>query len=95
MSDANDKELSWREDWRIMGQEGYLLRQKLQHRRFDRSICFEDYDQCEFCWEVFDEDPSNPLRCYYSPEKRVWVCEECFNDFNPYFCWQVEELADK
>ena len=78
-----------------MGQEGYLLRKELQHRRFDRAICFEDYDQCEFCMAVFDKDPNDPLRCYYAPTERVWVCEECFKDFDPYFCWQVEELTDE
>lgn len=82
---------TWREDWRIAGQEGYLLDKKLIHMRFDRKLCVEDYDQCEFCWDVFDEDKNNPKMAYFQPEEKVWVCEKCFNDFKQYFNWTVEE----
>lgn len=84
----------WRDDWRIMGQEGYLYEQRLQHRQFDRTICIEDYDQCEFCWAVFDKDKDNPAIAYFCPSAHSWVCEECFRDFNKYFCWEVEEMVD-
>lgn len=82
---------TWRDDWRIMGQEGYLLKRKLQHRRFDRQLVRADYDQCEFCWDVFDEDKAHPKMAFYEPVQQLWVCEECFQDFNPYFSWEVEE----
>ena len=36
---------TWREDWRIMGQEGYLLKKHLQHRQFCRDICKEDFTE--------------------------------------------------
>ena len=85
---------TWREDWRIRGQEGYLMRKKLQHRVFSREICIEDYDQCEFCWKVFDQDSNHPLFAYYEPTERVWICETCFKDFDKYFHWTVEEIRD-
>ena len=44
---------AWRDDWRLMGQEGYLMRAHLQHRKFDRSICIEDFDQCDFLLAFF------------------------------------------
>lgn len=84
---------TWRDDWRIMGQEGYLINQHLQHRRFDRALCVEDFDQCEFCWAVFD-DTVPPRMAYYCPDKKVWVCESCFRDFYPHFHWTVEESKD-
>jgi len=85
---------TWREDWRIMGQEGYLAHKRLQHRKFDRALCVEDYDSCEFCFSKFDKDPKHPLSAFFCPEKKVWICEECYNDFKEHFDWTVEECAD-
>ena len=82
---------TWRDDWRVMGQEGYLMRKKLRHCSFDRSMCFEDHDQCEFCFAVFDCDTNSPILAYYSPEARVWICEDCFRDFHQHFFWEVED----
>lgn len=89
-----DWEGTWRDDWRIMGQEGYLMNKRLQHRRFSRALCVEDFDQCEFCWAIFDKDRAHPLPAYFEPEKKVWVCEECFRDFQEHFHWTVEEITD-
>ena len=93
MDDADDWRNDWRNDWRIMGQEGYLLDKQLLHIRFDRALCVEDFDQCEFCWAVFDKDKEHPKTAYFEPEKKVWVCEDCFRDFQPYFLWTVEEMV--
>lgn len=82
-------------DWRIMGQEGYLMNAFLQHRIFDRSICIEEYDDCDFCHDWFDaEDEAHPKKAYYCPDKHIWVCETCFNDFKDHFGWTVEELDE-
>ena len=85
---------TWRDDWRLMGQEGYLVGKRLQHRRFRRELCREDFDQCDFCWKVFDKDPTSSKRAYYVPDEFVWVCEECYKDFSPHFQWTVEEIDD-
>ena len=90
---SNQWKGTWRDDWRIMGQEGYLLNQKLQYRRFDRAICVEDYVQCEFCQAIFDEDKSNPSMAYFSPVEKVWVCKTCFHDFCMHFNWDVDESS--
>ncbi len=82
---------TWKDDWRIMNQEVYLLNKKLEHRRFDRALCVEEHDQCDFCWALFDKDKENPSYAYYSPDEKVWVCEECYNDFKEHFNWIVEE----
>ena len=83
---------TWRDDWRIMGQEGYLLKKHLQHRRFDRELCIEDFDQCEFCWAVFDKDKTHPEKAYYEPINKRWICEQCYTDFKEYFFWSIEEI---
>ena len=80
---------TWREDWRITGQESYLKGKHLHHMRFSRSFCTEDYDQCEFCWRVFDKDIVNPEMAYF--DGKHWICEECYKDFKDYFQWTVEE----
>lgn len=87
---------AWQEDWRLlMGQEGYLMREHLQHRRFDRSICIEDYDECAFCYSSFDEDKMHPLDAYYCANQHTWICEECFNDFKELFHWTVEDIPSE
>ena len=85
---------TWRDDWRLMGQEGYLIGKHLQHRRFSRKLCYEDHDQCDFCWKCFDKDDVVPARAYFVPEKRLWICEDCFASFQKYFQWDVEEMND-
>ena len=82
---------TWRDDWRIMNQEIYLQNKQLQHRRFDRSLCVDEHEQCDFCWALFDKDKDNPLYAYYVPDEKVWICEKCYNDFKDYFVWTVEE----
>lgn len=86
---------TWRDDWRLMGQEGYLTGKHLQHRRFSRKLCYEDYDQCDFCWSCFDKDDSVPARAYFVPEERLWICEDCFGFFQKHFQWDVEEINDQ
>lgn len=85
---------TWRDDWRLMGQEGYLTNKHLEHRRFTRKLCYDDFDKCDFCSIPFDEDPLSPLCAYYVPTEKVWICEACFCDFQPYFHWAVEEIED-
>lgn len=89
MSENERPPVDWDTDWRIMGQEGYLMDREVVYRKFDRSICVEDFDQCEFCWAVFDKDPENPEFAYHVPSEKVWICEECFEDFLPFFHWKV------
>ena len=87
-------ESTWKDDWRLMGQEGYLLDKQLQHRRFRRELCYEDYDQCDFCWVCFDGNDVVPARAYFVPEERLWICENCFDFFQKHFQWDVEEIND-
>jgi hypothetical protein len=82
---------SWRNDWRIMGQEGYLLNKKLQHRHFSRTLCRDDFTQCEFCWSLFDKDVSCPSMAFFEPQGKYWICETCYRDFREHFGWEVED----
>lgn len=85
---------TWRDDWRLMGQEGYLANKHLEHRRFTRKLCYADFDKCDFCSISFDEDALSPVYAYYAPSERVWICEDCYCDFQPHFQWIVDEIED-
>ena len=88
MKEVSNTNEDWREDWRIMGQEGYLMNEHLHYRGYKFALCFEDYTECEFCWAELKEDE----KVYHCPNKKVWICKECYRDFNPYFHWTVEEI---
>ena len=84
---------TWEDDWRLLS----TFPEKNLHflrRVFDRTICIEDYDQCEFCYAIFDEDEENPKTAYYCPQERYWVCETCFNDFKDHLNWTAEALKE-
>ena len=83
---------TWRDDRRIMGQEGYLKNKRLQHRKFNRLLYFEDFGQCGFCYDDFRENTSGPPMAYYEPITKHWICECCYNDFKDHFEWNVEEV---
>ena len=51
------------------------------------------HEHCEFCWEKALTDKSCTFYC--TEDMYYWVCEECFQDFQSKFNWQVgteEEL---
>lgn len=87
---VNGKIIDIETDWRIMGQEGYLMNDTLEYRKYLKSMCFEDFTQCEFCWDTFEEGE----KVYWSPKERVWVCKECYNDFKEHFKWEVNIIND-
>lgn len=80
---------TWRDDWRIRGQEGYLKDKYLKHIKFNCELCFEDFDQCDFCYDIFDEGASE--MAYYDPDTRHWVCEKCYKEFKSYFNWTSDD----
>lgn len=80
---------TWRDDWRLMGQEGYLLNKKLQHRHFDSRLGAIDGKCCDFCFTHFETED---ILAYYESESDVWICEDCYRHFQEHFFWTVEEL---
>lgn len=83
---------TWREDWRIMGQEGYLKDKKLQHRKFSQAMRTKDNDQCDFCYSFLDRNHQGASYAYFEPITRSWICERCYQDFKEHFNWMVEEI---
>lgn len=83
------------DDWRLTGQERYLLGAKLHWSRWTRPKVEWDHDHCEFCWAKFmEEDLPEMLHFgYTTPNRYRWICKECFEDFKDHFQWQVEPDA--
>ena len=77
------------EDWRLQGQERYLVGAELEFRPFDGSL--RDHDHCEFCGEKFSPGEGDLHRGWCTPDGYHWVCEECFRDFRERFGWKVRE----
>ena len=81
-------------DWRLMGQENYLLDATLCWRPYDTAVTGTDHDHCEFCSVTFAESGLIPeaLHAGYSTvDAYRWICEGCFADFNERFRWTLIE----
>ena len=77
------------EDWRLQGQDRYLLGKELVFRAFDGRT--RDHDHCEFCWRKFSPREGDLHQGWCTPDEYHWVCEECFRDFREQFGWKVRE----
>ena len=83
------------DDWRLQGQQRYLMGALLHWERWSRPRPGWDHDHCEFCWAKFLEEdlPEFPdiLHAGYTTEDLYrWICEQCFEDFKDRFQWRVE-----
>ena len=85
--------MSMQNDWRLHGQESFLMGVTMVHQPWKPSDPQNDHDHCEFCWARFSRYAAD-LHVGYSTEDRCrWVCEQCFHDFQRKFSWRVKENA--
>ena len=78
---------TWREDWRITGQEGYLKGKGLYLKEVIDSTdtSKKHLPQCNFCFSIIAKGD----HAYYEPINDVWICKKCFEDFREHFYWIV------
>lgn len=77
-------------DWRLLkGQEQYLKGVSLVFQEYSPADSSNDHDHCEFCMGKFGFGLSDLHVGYSTLNKYHWICEECFNDFQSQFDWQV------
>lgn len=76
------------DDWRLTGQEQYMLFSKLVEivpceyiSKLTDPTSFHEH--CEFCMEKIEE--SDMSRHYYTTNQYSWICEQCYNDFKEMF----------
>jgi hypothetical protein len=81
------------DDWRLQGQEKYLLGATLYFKKYKDRITTTDHDHCEFCFKKFsDEIPDALTEGYTTQQDYRWICQECYQDFNDVFKWHVESI---
>ncbi len=78
-------------DWRLTGQERYLMGSTLYRQRWTQTREHWDHDHCEFCWAEFaDSDDPEILHEGYTDTKQYrWICSTCFEDFRDRFAWRL------
>ena len=74
-------------DWRLTGQERYLLGARLHLSRYRARSPLWDHDHCEFCLAKFSENSDSTARQqgYTTDDEDHWICSECFRDFQEQF----------
>jgi hypothetical protein len=80
-------------DWRLnvsKSQKDYLQGKSLKCVSiFVVQIEDWDHEHCEFCLEKFDTSYGGCF--YHTVDKKIWICQTCFNDFKKIFKWIVTE----
>ncbi len=80
-------------DWRLLRQqERYLMGVQLVNRTYSQYSNTNDHDHCEFCMDKFSYSQNNLKEGYCTVDKKIWICENCFNDFKDIFGWKVISL---
>lgn len=82
-----------KDDWRIMGQEGYLMKKSVRYIKYV-PYGVQTHRHCEFCFNKFSDRSDDLHKGYYEPTTNSWICEDCFQDFKDMFQWTVEEDVD-
>ncbi|MDE5714721.1 MAG: hypothetical protein K2I42_01160 [Anaeroplasmataceae bacterium] len=82
------------DDWRLTGQERYLLFAKLKEmipfeyiNELDNPEMFHEH--CSFCWDKVEESQDKKHYCIL--DNYHWICNECYNDFNKMFKFNIKE----
>jgi hypothetical protein len=82
-------------DWRLAGQETYLLGVTLHWTMWtppDGNPSW-DHDHCAFCWEKLMSSQSSEVQQegYTTADQRHWICPRCYEDFKDIFHWKVKK----
>ena len=80
-------------DWRLMGQEKYLMNARLRKQTYVAPTLKWDHDHCEFCTVTFSEYDGDLHEGYSTPANKCWICEQCFQDFKKMFHFAVASEA--
>ncbi|WP_407309952.1 hypothetical protein [Desulfosporosinus sp. SB140] len=80
------------DDWRLQGQENYLLGIKLRFEKYSPYSKTWDHDHCEFCWSKFmlSDDTDVQTEGYTTEDHYRWICKKCFEDFKEMYKWQLD-----
>ena len=83
------------EDWRLRGQEDYLMGKTLHFIRFQKRSEIWDHEHCEFCWAKFSDNDGDLHEGYCTETDNkgnaFWICPECYQDFKDKFSWKLSK----
>ena len=71
-------------DWRLKGQDRYLMSGSLSWRSWTETRAGWDHDHCEFCGKkIWDRqsDSEADNAGYTDADQYRWVCSKCAEDF--------------
>lgn len=76
------------DDWRLTGQEDYMLFAKLKEvipSNYINTLDNPEYfhEHCEFCMTKPEDNKEQKFYC--TLDNYRWICEECYNDFKDKF----------
>lgn len=80
-------------DWRLTGQERYLLEKTLVRKTYAPPRPDWDHDHCAFCWAKFMQNGEEGAyqEGYATEDSQYWICPPCFVDFKDKFQWTVKD----
>jgi len=87
------------DDWRLQGQERYLLGRTVRWAIWASDRENWDHDHCDFCmakiWDRFNpsDDHVQYAAAWVTEDNHHWICPVCFDDFRERFGWVVEGSA--
>ena len=82
-------------DWRLQGQEEYMMRRKLKKSPFFQWSKTWDHEHCEFCSAKFSSHTDDSHEGYITADhRRTWICPECFEDFKEMFGWELVDTEE-
>jgi hypothetical protein len=76
-------------DWRLQGQEKFLMGAELSLRKYQPYRKGWDHDHCEFCGKKFSMNNNDTLEGYATSYGYRWICKECFADFKDIFKFKI------
>jgi hypothetical protein len=77
------------DDWRLHGQDTYLMAVTLFWKEYHSPRPDWDHDHCEFCWAVFAETEGAQIlhEGYATQDNYWWICATCAREFKGRFRW--------
>ena len=82
-------------DWRLQGQEEYLMHRTLAFVPYFQWSKTWDHEHCEFCSAKFSRHADDLHEGYVTADnRRTWICPECFEDFKEMFQWELADMED-
>lgn len=79
-------------DWRLMGQEEYLMNKELYFVPEYKPYCDEwEHEHCVFCMATIAcyEGYLHEAYCTTDAKQSHWICKACFEDFKSMFGWKI------